>query len=153
MDKTGEKTIEVLNDLILINSDRSTAYEKAMRQIGSIDVELFQTFKTFAAESHKYLYELAGHLDPSGQELLKGIPTTNGKIYAAWENAKTIFNEKDRQALLVSSEICEKAIQKAYDEALNVEIPEEIKQIIAEQRNDLGKAFDRISKLHEVQQA
>ena len=152
MSTANEKIVEVLNDLILINSDRSTAYEKAMKQAAGDDADVIRLFKNMAANSRKYLYELAGHIDPSGQELFKNIPFTNGKSYAVWANARTNFKINDRQALLASSGICEVAIEKAYDEALKEEIPEEIKQVIAQQKNELKKNREKIKRLHAMQQ-
>jgi len=146
-----EITIEVLNDLILINSDRTTIYEKLMKQIISDDPELGQIFKTIAADSRKYLYELAGHLDPSGQEFLKAIPPSSGKIYQVWASEKRVLTGKDRQALLDSCERCEKAIDNAYSEAMKQEITEEVRHVIAEQKNSLKKVYDRIKNLHQMQ--
>jgi len=152
MDMATEITIEVLNDLILINSDRTTIYEKLMKQIISDDPELGQIFKTIAADSRKYLYELAGHLDPSGQEFLKAIPSSSGKIYQVWASEKRVLTGKDRHAALLDScEVCEKAIDNAYNEAMKQEITEGVRQVIAEQKNSLKKVYDRIKNLHQMQ--
>ena len=153
MGSTIEKTIEILNDLILINSDRSTAYEKAMKLIAVEDSELAQIFKTMASDSRKYLYELAGHLDPSGQEFLKVIPPTSGRVYQKWTGEKNSFIGKDRYSLLSSSELEEKAIENAYNEVMKEELPEEIKNIIAEQKNNLQKSYDRIRSMQQMQHA
>lgn len=151
MDTMEERTISVLNDLILINSERSTAYEKAMKQIVTDDPGLAQVFKVIAADSRKYLYELAGQLDPSGQEFIKVIPPASGQLYQEWVNEKRIFPGKDRQALLDSCEFGETAISKAYEEALRQEITGEVKRLIAEQKNDLCKAHDKIRELQQLQ--
>ena len=152
MSTTNEKIVEVLNDLILVNSDRSTIYERAVKQVNEEDTDVLKLFKSIAADSRRYLYELAGHIDPSGQELFKNIPLTNGRIYAVWVNAKTNFKVSEKQGLLVSSGICESAIEKTYDEALMEELPEEIKQVINEQKNDIKRYRDKIKNLHEMQQ-
>ena len=151
MDTTVERTIAILNDLILINSDRSTAYEKAMKQTVTEDPELAKVFKTMAADSRKYLYELAGHLDPSGQEFLKVIPPTSGRIYQEWSNERKKIVGKDRETVVASSKEGEKAIGRAYDEAMKEAISDEVKQVIAEQKNNLRKALDRINSLQQVQ--
>lgn len=148
---TIERTLEILNDLILINSDRSTAYEKAMKQIISDDPELGQFFKTMAADSRNYLYELAGHLDPSGQEFIKVIPPTSGRIYQAWSNEKKNFNGKDRMALLDFCDTMEKALEKAYDEAIREEITKDVRQVIEEQKKILQRSYGRIKELQQVQ--
>ena len=151
MDITMERTIEVLNDLILINSDSSTVYEKEMKQIVSDDPELAHIFKTMAADSRKYLYELAGHLDPSGQEFIKVIPPTSGRIYQSWSNEKRITNGKDRNGLLEFCETMRKATEKAYEEAMKEEVTEKVKQIIAAQKNSLKRSYASIKELQQVQ--
>jgi hypothetical protein len=48
-----KETIEVLNDLIQINNDRITGYEKAIKETKAEDEDLKILFATMIAESHR----------------------------------------------------------------------------------------------------
>ena len=71
---TNEKLTEVLNDLIQINNDRVTGYEKASDEAKSIDVDLQATFNKMANESRKYVAELTNEVQRLGGEPLRVQP-------------------------------------------------------------------------------
>jgi hypothetical protein len=76
---TNEKLTEVLNDLIQINNDRITGYEKASKETEKVDVDLRAIFSKMADESRKYKSELTEEVSRLGGEPATG--TTNlGKI-------------------------------------------------------------------------
>ena len=50
--------IETLNDLILINNDRITGYEKAAHQAKDLDPEIKNVFHHMASESRKNVLDL-----------------------------------------------------------------------------------------------
>jgi uncharacterized protein (TIGR02284 family) len=154
MKTTNEKTAEVLNDLIQINNDRITGYERAAKETDNSDVDLRTLFQSLAAESRRYVNELSQHVTRKGQEPADGT-TLSGKIYRAWMDVKATFSGKDRKAILASCEFGEDAAQKAYDEALktDAELPTEIRQLIAEQKSSLKKSHDKVKRLRDIQPA
>jgi uncharacterized protein (TIGR02284 family) len=151
---SNEKLIEVLNDLIMINNDRTKGYENASEEAKSIDVDLHATFNKMANESRKYAAELSNEVQRLGGE--PAIGTTNsGKIFRAWMDVKATFSGKDRQAILESCEFGEDAAQKAYRDALasDAEIGAKTRQLIAEQQSSLTTSHDIIKKYRDAQQA
>lgn len=149
---TNEKLVDVLNDLIQINNDRTTGYERAMEEVENIDVDLKAIFGKMANDSRSYKAALAGQITNFGGEVAEGR-TVAGSIYQTWMSLKATFSAKDRQAALESCEFGEDAAQKAYKEALesDAEMSTEVRQLIANQKDELKSAHDTIKKLRDVQ--
>lgn len=150
----NKETVEVLNDLIRINNDRTAGYTRASEDTKQVDVDLRTIFERLADESRQNAIELTAQVGRLGGEPATGT-TTSGKIYRAWMNVKDMFTGKDRHALLESCEYGEDAAQKAYDEALasDAPLPTDLRQLITSQKAFLKNAHDMIKKyrdLHEI---
>src|ERR1700729_619546 len=102
MQNTRE-TIEVLNDLMQINNDRITGYEKAIRETKPEGDDLKVLYASMIAESHRNKIALATEVQAMGAEVEQGT-TTSGKIYRAWMDVKAVFTGHDRHAVLANCE-------------------------------------------------
>ena len=149
--QTNEKLISVLNDLVKINNDRVTGYEKAAAETDTIDVDLRAIFMGYANDSNKYANELALEVKRLGGESADGT-TGLGKIYRAWMDVKSTFTGQDRQAILSSCEYGEDQAQKAYVDALasDAEMNADIRQLITTQKAALKKSHDIIKKYRDA---
>jgi len=147
----NKETIEVLNDLIRINNDRITGYQKAADESKDIDVDLRAVFNRMAEESRKYAIELTAQIGKLGGEPATGT-TFSGKIYRAWMDVKATFSGKDRHAILESCEYGEDAAQKAYEAALasDAALPTDIRQLITTQKASLRSSHDLIKKYRDM---
>ncbi len=154
--KTNEKSNEILNDLIRINNDRATGYEKAARETEAADEGLRSTFNSMASESHAYAGELSRYVMQSGGDVTDST-TMSGKIYRAWMDIKATFTGKDRKSVLESCEFGEDAAQKAYKEALQsdsgLRLSADIREVITRQKEKLKASHDRIKLLRDAQPA
>lgn len=154
--KTNEKSNEILNDLIRINNDRATGYEKAARETEAADQDLRSIFNSMASESHAYAGELSRHVMQSGGDPTDST-TVSGKIYRAWMDIKATFTGKDRKSILESCEFGEDAAQKAYKEALQsdsgLRLSADIREMITRQKEKLKASHDRIKLLRDAQPA
>jgi len=152
--KTNEKTAEVLNDLIEINNDRITGYEKALKETKPEDADLRSLFENMASESRSYANDLRKFVIGSGKEPADGT-TTKGKIYRTWMDVKATFTGKDRKSILAACEYGEDAAQKAYMDALSTdaELETDVRQLIAEQKTNLKKSHDKIKAMRDAQPA
>ena len=153
MEKNTE-LIEVLNDLIQINNDRLTGYEKASKALSAADVDLKAIFTQMSAQSRKYTTELSAEVGRLGGQPSTST-TASGKIYRAWMDVKAVFTGKDRHAVLESCEYGEDAAQKAYDHALKTDamLDTNTRQMIANQKSELRTSHDTIKKyrdMHEI---
>jgi uncharacterized protein (TIGR02284 family) len=151
---TNKDVIEVLNDLIRINNDRTAGYMRASEDTKNVDVDLRTIFERMADESRQNAIELTAQVGRLGGEPATGT-TTSGKIYRAWMNVKDMFTGKDRHALLASCEYGEDAAQRAYEDALASDAPlsTDIRQLITSQKSSLRNSHDMIKKyrdMHEI---
>ena len=150
----NENVIEVLNDLIRINNDRIVGYEKAADEARDIDVDLRAIFNRMSEESRQYAAELTQEVVKLGGEPATGT-TNSGKIYRVWMDLKATFTGSSRQAVLENCEFGEDAAQKAYDSALKTdsELPNDIRQLIANQKSSLKTSHDVIKKYRDLHAA
>lgn len=140
-----DELVEVLNDLVRINNDRISGYEKASDESKDLDADLRTVFRQMIDESRKYNAELTTRIHELGGEAEDGT-TAMGKLYRAWMDVKATFSGNDRKAILESCEFGEDAAQKAYTDALaaDADMDTETRQLIAAQKADLKKSHDLI---------
>ena len=144
-----KETIEVLNDLIQINNDRITGYEKAIKETKAEDEDLKILFATMIAESHRNKIALATEVQTMGAEVENGT-TTSGKIYRAWMDVKAVFTGHDRHTVLANCEAGEDAAKKAYRTALEHEsLPAYIRELLVQQEGALLASHDEIKSLRD----
>ena len=151
---TNENIIDVLNDLVQINNDRVTGYEKAIDESKEDDVDLKGLFRNMANESQQYTLELSKLIMRLGGQPSDST-TKAGKIYRTWMDLKAAITGSNRKALLDSCEYGEDAAQKAYEAALSsdAEIDAESRQLIVSQKDSLKKSHDVIKKYRDLQAA
>jgi uncharacterized protein (TIGR02284 family) len=145
------KTIEILNDLILINNDRIEGYERALKELkeGDDDTDLQLLFLRFIDDSRRYKVELGTEIAAFGQSMETGT-STGGKLHRAWIAVKETFTGHDRHSILEECEFGEDAIKKAYEEALNeVVLASYIREMLTEQESELIEAHDEIKELRD----
>jgi len=144
-----KETIEVLNDLIQINNDRITGYEKAIKETKAEDEDLKILFATMIAESHRNKIALATEVQTMGAEVVNGN-TTSGKIYRAWMDVKAVFTGHDRHTVLANCEAGEDAAKRAYRAALEHEaLPAYIRELLVQQEGALLASHDEIKSLRD----
>ena len=145
--KKNEKMIEILNDLIRVNIDRVSGYEKASHPAKGTDPGARNIFYKMAMESRSYINELhAEVLHMGGAPVEKN--TISGKIYLFWLDLKASFNGIDTQSLLVASEFGEQAIQKIYDKTLEtaVDLPYKLVSMIRDQKMAMKRAYELVKR-------
>ena|SRR5450631_472097 len=147
--ENNKEIIELLNDLVQINNDRITGYEKAIKETKEADVDLKPLFASMISESHKIKIALATEVQIIGGDVANGT-TTSGKIYRAWMDVKAVFTGHDRHAVMENCEAGEDAAQKAYKMALShKDIPAYLRDILSEQQDVLRESHDEIKALRD----
>lgn len=140
---------EILNDLIQINNDRVTGYEKAIEELSVNDGDLRSLFSQMIRQSNQHKATLIQEVQVLGEQAEKGT-TTSGKIYRAWMDVKAMFTGHDRETVLNNCEFGEDAAQKAYKTALETEgLSANLRSIISEQKADLRSSHDQIKALRD----
>ena len=110
-----EKTIEVLNSLIIINNDRIEGYETASTETEELDLRTL--FAQFISTSQICKIELVLEVSTLGGEVAEGT-TTSGKFFRVWMDVKAALTGKDRKAILDSCEYGEVKALDIYDDVL-----------------------------------
>ncbi len=149
METTTTETIEILNDLVAINNDRITGYEKAIAESKS-EADLRSLFRNMIDESRDIRMTLASEVQSLGGDIETGT-TTSGKLYRAWMDVKATFTGKDRHAILSNCESGEDAAQKAYKEALSSnDLPSYIRNMLEKQKQTLKLSHDKVKTLRDM---
>lgn len=140
-----KKVIIVLNDLIKINIDRITGYEKAVKDLDASEVMLKTLFNQVSEDSHDIKSQLTEKVIALGGEPADHR-TVPGTIYQAWMDVKATFSGHDTGSTLEACEFGEDAAQRAYKEAIKMsdEFPSDIKHMITSQKNLLKMSHDLI---------
>lgn len=147
--ETTTETIEILNDLVLINNDRIDGYEQALKELKPGDSDLKTLFLNMIAESRVIKSSLAAEVLSLGGEVEKGT-TGNGKIYRAWSEVKAMFTGHNRQTVLSNCEAGEDATQRAYNDALDTDdLPRYVREMLLSQQGSLKRSHDKIRMLRD----
>ena len=152
--KASEDLIEVLNDLIRINNDRTEGYHKAVEELKPTDIDLKTMFTNMANTSVQYANALSAEVRNLG-----GTPATDstqsGKLYRVWMDIRSGMSARDRKSVLALCEFGEDAALKAYNLALesDAEIPADVRQVIMEQKSSLQNSHDVVKRYRDMHEA
>ncbi|MGZ3767101.1 MAG: ferritin-like domain-containing protein [Mucilaginibacter sp.] len=145
------KTIEILNDLILINNDRIEGYEKALKEVEESreHLELQPLFLRLIDDSRRYRVELGTEIAALGKDLVTGT-SLPGKLHRAWMSVKETFTGNDIHSLLEECETGEDAIKRAYRDALDEGVlASYIREMLMNHQDELMEAHEEIKSLRD----
>jgi uncharacterized protein (TIGR02284 family) len=146
MEKSKE-IVEILNDLVMINNDRISGYQRAIKELTPDDGDLKSLFDGMIIESQKMKSGLANEIQVLHGDVEKGS-TEMGKIYRAWMDVKAVFTGESRHSILSNCEEGEDAAQKAYKKALDTEkLPAFLRDLLNQQLETLKDSHDEIRTL------
>lgn len=149
--EANKDLVEVLNDLIRINHDRTEGYHKAVEELKPTDIDLKTMFTSMANTSVQYANALAAEVRNLGGE--PAIDSTqSGKLYRVWMDIKSGITARDRKSVLALCEFGEDAALKAYKLALesDAEIPADIRQLILDQKSTLQGSHDVVKRYRDM---
>ncbi|MEX2231541.1 MAG: PA2169 family four-helix-bundle protein [Cyclobacteriaceae bacterium] len=152
--EANKDLIEVLNDLIRINYDRTEGYHKAVEELKPTDIDLKTMFTNMANTSAQYSNALAAEVRNLG-----GSPaadsTQSGKLYRVWMDIRSGISARDRKSVLALCEFGEDAALKAYNLGLesDAEIPSGIRQLIMDQRSSIQSSHDVVKRYRDMHEA
>jgi uncharacterized protein (TIGR02284 family) len=145
-----EKTIEVLNTLIELHSDRIKGYETASDESEEEDLKLlFSQFIQFSQECN----------DALEKEIRKagGIPidgtTMSGSLFRMWMDVKYLLTCNDRYTILNSCEHGEGLALEIYTTILTDNLEDlsiEHHQLFTKQHGVIKTAHDHVDKLYNM---
>lgn len=143
----NKKIIIMLNDLIQINIDRITGYEKAIEDLNNSEVMFKTLFNQVSEDSHDIKDQLTEKVNALGGEPA-AERTGSGAIYQAWMDVKATFSGHDTRSTLEACEFGEDAAQRAYKAAQKTaeenDFPADIVHMINNQKSLLNRSHDLI---------
>lgn len=146
-----EHQISALNDLVKINNDRITGYEKAIE--GTTDTDLKKLFAGYIEQSKTNKAELADHLHVLGGDPASGT-TLAGKFYHTWIDVRAKFSIKDRHSILADCEYGEDVANSAYRSALDdkelIWKDDKVVTMLTRQLKDLKTSHDAVRELRDA---
>ena len=79
-----------MNDLIQINNDRITGYERALKELKDDDSDLRALFEGYIDQSRNIRNQLGTEVQALHGKMDDGT-TASGKIYRAWMDVKAVL--------------------------------------------------------------
>lgn len=159
MENNNNDLLETLNDLVQINTDRTKGFENALKQLQEEGVkeelttsELKNLFLSYIDQSRQFRMQLAKEIEVLGGNTEMDT-SAGGKIHRAWIDLKTTFTGHSTHSILEECEFGEDAILKAYDSALEENIPAYIRDMLNDQLAELTEAHDEIKALRDSTEA
>lgn len=146
----NEKSIDLLNSLIVINNDRIEGYETAADATDEHDLK--SLFARFSSTSKKCKQELVTEVRHLGGEVAEGTKVS-GKFFRAWMDVKAALTGKDRKAVLNSCETGEDEAQETYNDVIENDLKDltiEHQRMIQSQKRALAADHNHVKALRDA---
>lgn len=145
-----DKTIDVLNKLIVINNDRIEGYETATEDTEQADLKVL--FKELQQTSQKCKTELVSEVNRLDGTPEEGTRLT-GKVYRMWMDIKGAVTGNDRKAVIDWCEYGEDVALDTYQKAISEnseDLSESQQTLLKEQHRALKADHDKVRVLRDA---
>lgn len=137
-------TISTLNGLIETCKDGQEGFKDAAEGVERSDLK--STFYEYSQQRAQFAGELQ-----QAVRTLGGEPETTssfaGALHRGWIDIKAVITRRDEEAILNECERGEDSAVKVYQDALNQNLPANIREVISRQAADVKAAHDRVRSL------
>jgi uncharacterized protein (TIGR02284 family) len=147
---TNDDVISTLNGLIETCKDGQEGFKEAAEGVERSDLkslfyECSQQRSQFAGELQSLVRELGGDPETSG--------SITGTIHRGWINIKSAVTGQDETAILNEAERGEDSAVNAYKDALEQELPANVRTAVQNQANTVKATHDKIKGLRDAVRA
>ncbi len=139
--------MEVLKELNEFVHDGLEGYERAAKE--STDTLRQDVYRRFSQQRLAFANELNQIIQQHGGSPERDT-TAKGKLYRQWMDFKATITGSNEEAILGSCIYGEEWAQKAYRDALDHELPAEVRGVILRQRE---ASTDVLTYLHQLREA
>lgn len=141
-----EKSLSALHDLVATCKDGQKGYQDASEHIENEELKtilyrLSQQRTLFEAELKDEIRRLGGNTDESS--------SVTGTAHRVWMNIKSGIRGNDTDAILEECKRGDKAAIERYEAALKAELPEYIKEKVADQFKLIKGAYNQLVEFQE----
>ena len=144
------KILELLHELIETCRDGETGYVHAAAIINDPELKLY--FTEQAKERTRLLAELTEEAKRVGESEPDISGSVAGVLHRVWFEAKADLGLGD-QAILNSVELGEDAAKKTYKEALDADLPDQVRALVERQAQSVLAAHDRVRDFRDRRKA
>ncbi|MFT2007648.1 PA2169 family four-helix-bundle protein [Pontibacter sp. 13R65] len=142
----NKEIVSTVHHLIERCKDGAKGFKTASEDIE--DKNLKDLFRKYAVQRDSMITELQDQLHKFGKSDDESS-SIEGTIHRAWIDLKSALTSKDTKRVLEECERGEDYALKAYQEALNADLPTELKAVVEQQYKDVKNAHDHIRDLRD----
>jgi uncharacterized protein (TIGR02284 family) len=141
------RIMTVVNELIETSRDGEKGFTKSAEevsepQIKSLFLKKAQTCATAARELEEQMRALGGDVEKGG--------SVSGAVHRGWVNLKASMTGHDTAAILAETERGEDYAKKVYEEALEEDLPSDLRQVIERQYRGVIANHDDVRDLRDT---
>jgi uncharacterized protein (TIGR02284 family) len=141
-----EKVIATLNRLLETTKDGESGFRSCAGAVKSTDLRT--VFEGAARRCDEGAAELQAKIRSLGAEPASS-GTAGGLGHRAWTNSKSLIPGMDEYKALTKCERDEDVAKRTFEEALNEDLPEDVKEIVQRQYEVVKVERDRIRNLRD----
>lgn len=138
--------ISTLNDLIETSKDGEKGFKKAAET--TANPELKTLFTTRAQDCAKAAAELQAQVTRLGGKPEDG-GSVSGALHRGWTDVKSALTHHDDHAILSEVERGEDVAKKNYREALDKDLPADLRTLVEKQYQGVMQNHDRVKALRD----
>lgn len=139
-----DNTIDVLNDLIETSKDGEAGFRSCAEDVKSLELKgLFNERANECATAAEELQAMVRGLggDPEDDT------SVSGDLHRRWVDFKTMLSGQDEKAVLTECERGEDMAKEHYAEALENELPSDVRELVQHQYANVLRNHDQIKAL------
>lgn len=144
MATTNEKVISILNDLVETCRDGEEGFHAAAE--GIQDAELKALLEGYSEQRSQFAADLRGEVVRLGGDA-ENRGSLAGAVHRGWMNIRSAVTGKDEDAVISECERGEDMAVRSYQEALNQDLPDDVRMLIQNQYTQVKEAHDNIRAL------
>ena len=142
-----DAVVETLSHLIQTNRDSESGYWTAAE--GVKDPALHTLFHRYCQQRARFAAELEQEIRIHGGERPEG-GTIAGKVRGSWQTLKAAIGGGKQSVVLGSAEDAELGALEDYEDALQAELPEYIKETLRQQHDEIQESLQHVRALKEA---
>src|SRR5436189_4412015 len=146
-----KETISSVNSLIETLKDGQEGFKQAAE--GVKDLQLKSLFNEYSRQRSRFGSELQSQAQSLGEVRPETSGSAAGALHRAWINLKSAVTSGDDHAILAECERGEDSAVKAYEKAMNDNLPAQFLEIVSRQYSEIKNAHDRIKNLRDTAKA
>jgi uncharacterized protein (TIGR02284 family) len=141
-----KNAIDIIQNLIETCRDGQNGFRDAAEHIKSPSIR--EIFNRHSLERAQF----AGELEEIAQQLGERDPDRSGSVAAAFHRAWIDFKANvgmGDEGVIAAAETGEDAAKKAYEEALQSELPSDVRNVVERQARSVFQAHDQVRNLRD----